>query len=470
MERIAFLPFENLSGDSTLDWISPAGPKIARDQLLGGAGNTVPIQAAALRDAYGAGASRVVHGYFDKRRGSLHFEFAVEDAQTHKTLRTLAEDGDALAAIGRLTKDIDGGAHAFSSANPNAVAAWGRGDYENAVSADPDFGAAWLAWAQSRASAGDSQQALDIVFRALRQRSLQSPVDRAQLELLSATLRQDSPGQERALQTLARLMPHDSVLLREMAGREMNARRFAEAARLYQDVLQSEPDDIESWNLLGYAQAFAGDLDAAQKSFERYARDPSRAANALDSEGEAFFLHGKFAEAEKRFLDAHSKSAALLGGVDLLKAAHARWLQGDLAGADQEFAQYAAFRVQQKDPLVSWRQAIWEYATGRQPAAMARLEKVTGAAANVAATQLALWKDPSKLPSDVGALKQAYNRTPPTADGITRVLLARALFQTGEKDEARKLLALWPLPGAEGDPLLQSFLFPEYLELKKELK
>jgi hypothetical protein len=31
-------------------------------------------------------------------------------------------------------------------------------------------------------------------------------------------------------------------------------------------------------------------------------------------------------------------------------------------------------------------------------------------------------------------------------------------------------LALWPLPGAESDPLLQSFVFPKYLELKQELK
>ncbi len=467
---MAFLPFENLSGDSTLDWLSSAGPRIARDQLLGIAGGTVPVPANALRDAYAAGADRLVHGYFDKRHGSVHFEFAVEDAQTHKTLRTLSENGDALTAVGRLAKELDSGAHAFSSSNPQAVAAWGSGDYENAVSMDPDFGAAWLAWAQARAAAGDSQQALDIIVRALRQRSLQSPADRAQIELLSATLRQDAPGRDRALEALARLMPHDAALLRQLATREMNARRFSEAVRFYQDVLQAEPDDIESWNLLGYAQAFAGDLESAQKSFERYARDPSRAANALDSEGEAYFLHGKFAEAEKKFLEAHAKSAALLQGADLLKAAYARWLQGDLAGADQQFTQYAAFRAQAKDPLVAWRQAVWEYSTGRQAAAVARLANVTGPAADVARTQLALWKDSSKLPSDVAALKQAYERTPPAADGITRVLYARALFQTGQKDQAKSLLALWPLPGAEGDPLLQAFLFPEYLELKRELK
>jgi hypothetical protein len=95
---------------------------------------------------------------------------------------------------------------------------------------------------------------------------------------------------------------------------------------------------------------------------------------------------------------------------------------------------------------------------------------VTGPAAGVAGAQLALWKDPSKLPQDPAALKQAYDRTPPTADGLPRVLYAAALMHAGQKDEARKLIALWPLPGAETDPLLQSFVFPKYLELKQELR
>jgi len=43
------------------------------------------------------------------------------------------------------------------------------------------------------------------------------------------------------------------------------------------------------------------------------------------------------------------------------------------------------------------------------------------------------------------------------------------LMQAGQKDEARKLLELWPLPGLVGDPLLQSLLFPKYLELKRQL-
>src|SRR5205814_1525915 len=144
--------------------------------------------------------------------------------------------------------------------------------------------------------------------------------------------------------------------------------------------------------------------------------------NALDSAGEAFFSRGKFAEAEKYFLRAHAKSSALLAGDDLLKAAYSRWLQGDLPGADQQFAQYVAFRSQQKDPLLVWRQAVWEYATGRTAQAMARLANVIGAdpASEIARMQLILWKDLSKLPSNPAQLKQVYERTPPALDGITR--------------------------------------------------
>lgn len=478
MERVAFLPFQNLTGDAALDWISSAGPTIVNDELLGGAAHAVPVQAGALRDAYAAGATQLVHGYVEKRRGSnsrngFHFEFVVEDAQTHKTLQTLATDGDPLPSLDRLAKQIDTGAHPFSSTNPQAVAAWASGDYEKAVSLDPGFGAAWSSWVQARAAAGDpqaKQQAIDIAARALGQPSLQSPVDRAQLEFLSATLRQDESSQERALTALVRLTPHDLPLLRQLATREMSARRFSASARYYEAALQEDPDDIDMWNELGYAQAFAGDLESARKSFERYGRDPDHTANALDSEGEASFLNGKFAEAEKLFLASHAKSGTLHGGADLLKAAYAHWLQGDLPGADKVFLQYMAFRSQQKDPLVLWRQAVWEYSTGRTDAAIARLSNATFARADVARAQLELWMDPSKMPHDPAALKQAYERTPPPADGIPRVFYAAALAEAGQKDEARKLIALWPLPGLENDPLLQSFVFPKYLELKRELK
>ena len=68
MQRVAFLPLENLSGDAALDWISSAGPKIVTDELLGGGARAVPLQVGALRDAYASGATQLVHGYVEKRQ------------------------------------------------------------------------------------------------------------------------------------------------------------------------------------------------------------------------------------------------------------------------------------------------------------------------------------------------------------------------------------------------------------------
>ena len=79
------------------------------------------------------------------------------------------------------------GASAFASSNSNAIAAWAKGDYASAVTLDPDFGPAWLALGEL-AGAGNSAEALATISRALARTSLRSPADRAQIQVLAATL------------------------------------------------------------------------------------------------------------------------------------------------------------------------------------------------------------------------------------------------------------------------------------------
>jgi tetratricopeptide (TPR) repeat protein len=317
---------------------------------------------------------------------------------------------------------------------------------------------------------GDAEGALKIADEALARPSLSSPIDRAQLDLLRATLRHDETAREQALLALIRLLPNDPAIAKTLADVEMNARRFPQAVSLYREIMKLDPEDVSASNLLGYAQAFAGDIDGAKKSFEEYGRKPGQEANSLDSLGEAMFLNGKFGEAEKYFLDAHAKNSAMLQGGDLIKAAYARWLAGDLPKADQLFAQYKAFRTQLNDPLMFWREAVWEYSTGRAEQAMQLLESVSGQGAQIAQQQLAVWHDPKSVSHDPAVLKPIYERTPPSADGLRRTLYAAALLETGQTEEARKLVALWPLPEPAGDDLLRGFLYPRFLELRRQLK
>jgi tetratricopeptide (TPR) repeat protein len=502
IQRFAFLPFENLTDDPSLDWVVSAAPTIAAEDLTGIQG-VETLRASTVSDGYLEQATRFVHGYFTGGASTLRFEIEVEDAERHKIATSGSENGNVLAAMNAAAKWIAPGAHAFPSPNPEAVQAWGRGEYERAVNLDPDFGAAWRAWAEALQHAGDTARAVEVASQALARSSLRSELDRARIALFSAELRHDVDAREKALTELVRLSPSNTALLTALAETAMTARHFREAALHYRE-LATLGHGTNTLNLVGYAEAFAGDLDAARKALEQYGREPGQQANSLDSLGEVHFMRGKFAEAEQYFLQAHKSNPSLLAGQDLLKAAYAHWLAGDsalraptkstvgrgtssrgparglsvppgatsapdvsgadLKGADALMAQFLQFRRNQKDALIAWHEASWLYATGRREQALARMGDVPNR--QLAQRQVALWNGNIQFPHDLADVKQRFENTPPSSDSQIRVLYAAALIAADQKDDARPLLELWPMPWAPGDALLESWVLPKFLELR----
>jgi tetratricopeptide (TPR) repeat protein len=469
LTREVFLTFDNLTGDASLDWIARAAPLMLEHDLTG-LPKTVALTAGAVRDAYLDRATRLVHGYFEMRSGKLHFEIEVEDVERRRMIQTIAEDGDTLDAMNRAAKILDPGAHAFP-ASASAAAAWGRGQYQRAVTLDPDFAAAWLDWIEQLAASTEpsrASEARDIAEKALAQPDLRSPIDRARLELAAATLRQDETARLAASRKLVELIPADPSLLGSLAEMEMNARLFTDAARDYQAMMRDDPGNAAAGNQLGYAEAFAGDLDAARKAFEEYGRQPGQAINAQDSLGEAFFVNGKFDQAERAFLEVYRKDPAFLDGATVWKAAHAHWLGGDLAGADKIMDQYWQDRTRARDPLLVWRRANWLYETGRQAQAVELLMQAPPQAAALAARQLQVWSNPASIPSDLAVLEKEYRRSSPVTGGLVRTLYAEALVRAGRTQDARSLVNRWPLP--EQNDLLQALMYPKFIELRKTLQ
>jgi Flp pilus assembly protein TadD len=468
-QRIAVVRFENLTGDASLDWMSNAAAAILASEWRGA------TLAQAPRDGYSERAARVAQGYFEKRGAGLRFQVVMEDLGRRKIAEEETANGELLAAVSAIAKRMDPRAGAFSTGNAEAVEAWGQGQFERAVNLDPDFGAAWLAWAEGVASQGNARGALDIASRALMRPGLRSKVNRAQIALLAAGIRGDTPARIAALQDLTGLIPGDLDALRTLAGAEFQARLFAPAAKTYGQLAQADPADSSAFNMLGYAQACAGEVEQARKSLEEYGRRSGENVNALDSLGEAMFLNGRFRDAEKAFLDAYRKSPAFLQNAELWKAAHARWLSGDLPGADQLMAQYISARRRARDPLVTWRQANWLYETGRKEEARALLEVPTTGPSReppneLIERQLAVWKDPdAAVPRGLDVLKQLYERSDPVHDQLARTLYAAALAGAGRKEEARKLVALWPLPEPGNSPL-DSLAYPGFLDLRNGLR
>ena len=152
-----------------------------------------------------------------------------------------------------------------------------------------------------------------------------------------------------------------------------------------------------------------------------------------------------------------------------MKAAYAHWLGGDLAGADALMRRYLDLRAKQNDKLVVWREAVWLYASGRRDQALAMLDKAPPDQAANMERQRSVWRGEVHPPEDLDQLKALFESTNPAADGLPRTLYAAALARAGKLEEARALVKIWPLPESAADPLLQSLLYPRFLELRKSL-
>jgi Flp pilus assembly protein TadD len=468
-----------LTGDAKLDWMSEAGAAIVAFDLTGSP-QVFATRAATVRDAYALHATRVLHGNFTRPANQLRFSLWLEDFSRHKMARTWEIAAPGIAALDGAAHFVSETAHPFPETNFDAIAAWGHGDAARAVELEPDFGAAWLTLVESQAAKGDREGALASAARALARPTLRGPIERVRIEWLVTILKGDAAAQRTKLAELVKLIPADPQMLQALAISQMSQRAFSDAARSYRRLAELDPAEGEAFNSLGYAEAFAGNLEAARTALERYRGFLE--ANALDSLGEVHLLAGKFAEAEKYFLRAHEKNAAFHAGADLLKAAHAHWLGGDLPGADAIFQRYLHFRASLHDGALGWREAVWLYATGRRDKAR---EKVKSSP-QIAAAQLAVWDgtwqgpEPysfllaKKFDQAAAGLKMLYERTPPPEDSQARVLYAWALTESGHKDEAAKLLAWWPLPGETPNPSLEflvfeSLVYPKFLELRRAL-
>jgi tetratricopeptide (TPR) repeat protein len=203
------------------------------------------------------------------------------------------------------------------SASPAAMAAYARGmealladeplaaapALEEAVAADPSFGAAWLRLAAAREELGHHDEALEAA-RAAR-RELGAGGGRLALEARArAAALAGEP--ERARETFAALVaayPHDGearLALAEAFGEEG---RFREARETLEALVAEEPDHPRAWYLLGKFAVLAGDSRRAADEYlvralviqNRLGNDRGR-ADVLNALGVA---HGDLGEADR---------------------------------------------------------------------------------------------------------------------------------------------------------------------------
>ncbi|MEO8658421.1 MAG: tetratricopeptide repeat protein [Bryobacteraceae bacterium] len=531
----AVLPFQNLTSDSGLDWLSAGAPLVLENQLAGSRAVRL-VRVRNLSDAYAAGAYRVVHGYFSGAVPALSLHIDFEDLDRVQVAQSRDASGAVFPLLDGVAKVLDPAAPPYASASLEALRAFAESQrstdpevaapmLEKALVADPNYGPAWVALAQRLAGAGASGRAAEVAARGLSHKLADS--DRIRLQALTATLSGDDAARAKALSSLADASPMDVNLLVGVAETAFRDGRYADAVKVYQQAAAAEPTRTTTWNLLAYAQAYQGDFDAAVKSIARYRELAPQDPNGLDSLGDIHFLFGRFAEAEKYYLEVTAADPSFLGAGPLGKAAEARWMANDLAGADQLEQRFLDARKKLADPLVVYRQAQWNYMTGRGREAIAALEAAVptfkgdtlalvraelsawkmdagdavaarrlandsaGAAANpqiavlVLMAQAASGAMPAAVPpafrDQVTAwgllfhqrfadaeplLARLQKQAAPEAASRTALLRAWALVRAGQVKEAAPLVERYPVPASTGEPPFSAMILPRWFFVK----
>jgi len=554
--QIAVLRFENLSADASLDWVGRGFAEILSAELQGsprryaiqyrtlhsfdvalGRRAAAPGISAESTAALAAGANDIVYGGFSMVDGVLQAAATEEDLVTHKMIRVATASGPASNGIfpvaDALARQL-GETHPFGTRNPEALRDFvtalespdpvaASQDFAKAAASDPNFGRAWLFWLGTAIAQRNRVAADRIVEQARAHQDRFPGIDRAGLDLDSAALRGDFHAQLEARRELARLDPADPNHHRALAEALLSVRDYDGAIVEFRRALSIRPGDAMALNEMGYAAAYSGDLPTAIRVLRGYEQLRPNEPNPLDSLGDAHFALGHFGEAERFYLAAHAKAPGFLNGGEVLKAAQARLMTGDVAGATALFNRFLAERQAAHDPNAPFNAAAWQWQTGARRAAIAGIDRVVADRARADA-QAAIWlldlgdraaavlharklvaeagpataslaamvaflaqPETSPAPAQspladyahayallfnkqfqpaVQALQDLYQRPSTELDDGLAVLLAWAYEETGDWQRAQPLLRLNPLPQASGLPMFSSLYFPRLIFLR----
>ena len=527
VERLGVMAIENLTSDAQLNWPSRAAAAVVVYDLAG-AKNIFARQVDSISAAQSMRASRVLEGYFFERNGRIGIRATLEDLGRAKTVEDFEIDGALeagfLPLVNELARRLSPAVRMFGTHNEKAFQLYGEAlaardsqsaeqDLEAATNVDPGFTAGYVDEAKLLTETGNRAQARQVVLAGTRARP--DLIDGANLEYVGATASGDATDRVKALERLTAATPANANIFTELGEMRYAQRQFKQAAMEYRAAVQLDPEALPVWNQLGYALAWAGNLNGARDALAQYQRLAPGNLNAIDSQGEVSYMLGDFKSASEDFENAAAKNPS-----ELLKAAEARLMAGDLQGADALFLKHLG-RGAKVQNGAGYQMAQWEFMTGRRNAGMARMEKLAQGSSGdfqaLALSQLSIWKldggdkkaaadlarqaasaAQSPVARKMGAiataiaagggtstgskvvdayallfakkyrealplLQAAYAETNPSADGEIRTLLAWAYVETGAIEQAASLVDSTPFVLSFGEPQFTSPILARYL-------
>jgi tetratricopeptide (TPR) repeat protein len=170
--------------------------------------------------------------------------------------------------------------------------------YRRALELDPDFVVA--KWRVTQLLPAEEKHEKERLSQELMTVDLSdlTPRERFYIETWRAVQNDRASEIDRLLDEYLEKNPGDPNVLARKAGQEWRKGDLEEAERLYQDVVEIDPNWVGAYNALGYIMKIRGRFTESEEYFKKYRFVAPDQANPHDSLGELYITTGRYEEAE----------------------------------------------------------------------------------------------------------------------------------------------------------------------------
>jgi len=186
-----------------------------------------------------------------------------------------------------------------------------RVGFAKALELDPNFAMAILGVARQ---SGDPEQAKALLRRASREEGRLSERERLHVEMQLAYVERRPDDGLKIAQQLHAKYPADQRSAMMLCRDQMQRGNSDQAIKIYQELLEIDPNNAEAYNLIGYYYGYRGDYDKAMEHLKKYQFIAPDTANPFDSLGENQAYAGHYTEAIENLSRALAIKAEAPGG------------------------------------------------------------------------------------------------------------------------------------------------------------
>jgi tetratricopeptide (TPR) repeat protein len=184
--------------------------------------------------------------------------------------------------------------------------------FDQAIAKDSNFA---LAYVYRANSGGGSQVIRANMDKALSLADKVTAGEKLLIYAFQANRAVDRPKQKQYLDSLIAMYPEDKRVMMMYGTYYSSIGDYKNAIDHHAKAIQIDSNFAPAYNILGYAQIFAGNLDAAEKAFKEYIRLVPTKPNPYDSYAELLLKMGRYDESISQYQKAYDTDNSFIGAL-----------------------------------------------------------------------------------------------------------------------------------------------------------